>query len=55
MTSPRPYRAALTLELALAEVARCAGSQFDPGIAETFLEAWSSGELAVTERLVAAG
>ena len=55
MTSPRPYRAALTLELALEEVARCAGSQFDPGIAEAFLEAWSSGELVVTERLAAAG
>jgi len=55
MTSPRPYRAALTLELALEEVARCAGSQFDPGVAEAFLEAWSSGELGVTERLAAAG
>jgi HD-GYP domain-containing protein (c-di-GMP phosphodiesterase class II) len=41
MTSPRPYRHALTPELALLELASCAGSQFDPEIAELFLEVWS--------------
>jgi putative nucleotidyltransferase with HDIG domain len=38
MTSDRPYRSALTREEALAEVERCAGTQFDPEIARVFLE-----------------
>jgi putative nucleotidyltransferase with HDIG domain len=38
MTSDRPYRQALTREQALAEVERCAGTQFDPEIARIFLE-----------------
>jgi len=37
MTSLRPYRGARTREEALAEVERCAGSQFDPRIARVFL------------------
>jgi HD-GYP domain-containing protein (c-di-GMP phosphodiesterase class II) len=41
MTSPRPYRTALDADLALIEIAACAGSQFDPAVAEAFLEAWS--------------
>jgi len=38
MTSDRPYRPALDREDALAEVARCAGTQFDPEIVRIFLE-----------------
>jgi putative nucleotidyltransferase with HDIG domain len=38
MTSDRPYRNALSREDALAEVERCAGTQFDPMIARVFLE-----------------
>ena len=38
MTSDRPYRRALDLDEALAEVARCAGTQFDPEIVRVFLE-----------------
>jgi diguanylate cyclase (GGDEF)-like protein/putative nucleotidyltransferase with HDIG domain len=34
MTSERPYRAALTHDQALAEIRRCAGTQFDPAVAE---------------------
>jgi HD-GYP domain-containing protein (c-di-GMP phosphodiesterase class II) len=45
MTSPRPYREALPVQTALDEVARCAGTQFDPDVAETFLGAWSDGEI----------
>ena len=41
MTSSRPYRGALPIDEALNEVARCAGSQFDPQIARTFLDALS--------------
>ena len=45
MTSDRPYRRALTLQQALAEVERCAGTQFDPRIAEVFLELFAEAEL----------
>ncbi|MCC6579208.1 MAG: HD domain-containing protein [Phycisphaeraceae bacterium] len=38
MTSNRTYRKALPLEVALAEIRRCAGTQFDPRLAECFLE-----------------
>jgi HD-GYP domain-containing protein (c-di-GMP phosphodiesterase class II) len=34
LTSPRPYREALTHEAAIAELAMHAGTQFDPGIVE---------------------
>ncbi|HUW65524.1 MAG TPA: HD domain-containing phosphohydrolase [Spirochaetia bacterium] len=37
MTSERPYRRALTHDEAVAELKRCAGSQFDPTMVETFL------------------
>jgi HD-GYP domain-containing protein (c-di-GMP phosphodiesterase class II) len=53
MTSPRPYRDALGLDEALAEVERCAGTQFDPAIARTFLAAWDAGELAPREPVAA--
>jgi putative nucleotidyltransferase with HDIG domain len=36
MTCARPYRPALDREKALAEVRRCAGSQFDPELAKEF-------------------
>jgi putative nucleotidyltransferase with HDIG domain len=37
MTSNRTYRRALPLEVALSEIRRCSGTQFDPGLAEAFL------------------
>jgi HD-GYP domain-containing protein (c-di-GMP phosphodiesterase class II) len=37
MTNDRPYRRALPVSAALAEVERAAGSQFDPEIARTFV------------------
>jgi HD-GYP domain-containing protein (c-di-GMP phosphodiesterase class II) len=46
MTSMRPYRRAMPNGRALAEIERCAGSQFDPSMAGAFLEAWGSGALA---------
>jgi HD-GYP domain-containing protein (c-di-GMP phosphodiesterase class II) len=38
MTSNRSYRRALPHEVAVAEIDRCSGSQFDPDVAHTFLE-----------------
>src|SRR5437870_9199760 len=38
MTSDRPYRRALDHEAAVPEVARCSGTQFDPGVVRLFLQ-----------------
>ena len=38
MTSDRPYQEALPLENAIAELRRCAGTQFDPELVEAFIE-----------------
>lgn len=53
MTSMRPYRRALPESRALAEIERCAGTQFDPDLARAFLAAWDDGVLA--SRHAAAG
>ena len=45
MTSDRPYRTALSRDDALAEVERCAGTQFDPAIARVFLALFAEAEL----------
>ncbi|MDT8902097.1 HD domain-containing phosphohydrolase [Anaeroselena agilis] len=37
MTSDRPYRKAMTHDEAVAEIGRCAGTQFDPAIVRVFL------------------
>ncbi|HEY6960354.1 MAG TPA: HD-GYP domain-containing protein [Gaiellaceae bacterium] len=37
MTTDRPYRAALSRDEARAEIERCAGTQFDPQVAQAFL------------------
>ncbi|TRZ90104.1 HD domain-containing protein [bacterium] len=37
MTTDRPYRKALSVAAAMAEIRRCAGGQFDPAVAEAFL------------------
>jgi HD-GYP domain-containing protein (c-di-GMP phosphodiesterase class II) len=48
MTSSRPYRHALTTGRALQEIDACAGSQFDPQIAQLFCETWASQPIAAT-------
>jgi response regulator RpfG family c-di-GMP phosphodiesterase len=46
MTSDRAYRRALPHDVAIGEIERCAGTQFDPELAEAFvrlIEAWREG------------
>ncbi len=64
MTSDRPYRKGMPFETARAEVKRCAGTQFDPAMAEVFvgltdaelrqsvatLQAWRQGDHASSSR-----
>ena len=38
MTSDRPYRSSMPISAALAEVVRCAGTQFDPAVVKAFLK-----------------
>jgi HD-GYP domain-containing protein (c-di-GMP phosphodiesterase class II) len=47
MTSDRPYRAALSMEVALAELRRLSGKQFDPQVVEVFLSLSEQGLIAV--------
>lgn len=47
MTSDRAYRRALPHEVAMAEIERCAGTQFDPEVADQFgsaIEEWRDAE-----------
>jgi HD-GYP domain-containing protein (c-di-GMP phosphodiesterase class II) len=50
MTSRRAYRPALSVEQALRELERCAGTQFDPDLALVFVDGWLSGEIEAAER-----
>ena len=38
MTSDRPYRAAMSVSKAIAEIKRCSNSQFDPEVVKAFLD-----------------
>jgi len=54
MTSDRPYRHAMREEVALQEIKRNAGAQFDPRLADIFIRLWGEGRLqaaAVSGRL----
>jgi putative nucleotidyltransferase with HDIG domain len=46
MTTDRSYRRALSEPAAVAELERCAATQFDPDIVAVFVEAWHDGSLA---------
>ncbi len=48
MTSERPYRLPLAHETALDEIARCAGTQFDPMLADVFFDVWAPRAAAAT-------
>src|SRR3954454_15433013 len=47
MTSERPYSPAVPPVLALAELRRCAGSQFDPVVVQAFCAAWADRSMAL--------
>ncbi|NLO89431.1 MAG: diguanylate cyclase [Clostridia bacterium] len=47
MTSDRPYRKSMYPEEALDEIRRCAGTHFDPEIAEIFVKNISEGDLVI--------
>lgn len=47
MTNDRPYRQAMTSELAVQELRRCAGIQFDPVLVTKFIEVLAKEELQV--------
>ncbi len=45
MTTNRPYRKALSKEVAIGELKRCSGAQFDREVVEAFVKAYESGEI----------
>ncbi len=53
MTTTRPYRHALPVETALAELEKCAGTQFDPAVTNAFLHAYESGKIVLSAHGIA--
>lgn len=47
MTSERPYRKPISVEMARAELIRCTGGQFDPAVVKALLDALDAGEAKV--------
>jgi putative two-component system response regulator len=47
MTSDRPYRQAMSLRDAIAEIQLCSGSQFDPDVVAAFLKTYATGNVSV--------
>ena len=45
MTTDRPYRRALGKEMAINELRRCSGTQFDQNVVEAFIRAYQAGEI----------
>ena len=54
MTSDRPYRRGTTFENAVAEVQRCAGTQFDPEVVRAFLDIGVKNLRRIKEDMAAA-
>ena len=55
MVADRPYRQAVGLPAALEELARCAGSQFDPAVVEALTLALTTAPAVRASRLVRSG
>jgi diguanylate cyclase (GGDEF)-like protein len=53
MLSERPYKSGRNTSAALAELRRCSGSQFDPGVVEAFCVVMADELAAAARRLVA--
>ena len=47
MTSDRPYRRGMSIELALGEISKCRGAQFHPAVADAVLEAHEKGAFKI--------
>ena len=47
MTSDRPYRAGRDVEEAVAELRRCAGTQFEPAVVAALERLYGEGRLVV--------
>lgn len=45
MTSNRPYRKGLDPEIAIAELEKCKGSQFDPAVVDAFVRSYRAGRI----------
>jgi HD-GYP domain-containing protein (c-di-GMP phosphodiesterase class II) len=50
MTSDRPYRPAMPEHMAVAELARGSGTQFDAAVVNAFIELWQQGQLPQSSR-----
>jgi putative two-component system response regulator len=51
MTSDRPYRPeGMSLEAAMAELVRCSGAQFDPGVVNAMISAVAGGRITLIPR-----
>jgi putative nucleotidyltransferase with HDIG domain len=51
ITTDRPYRSASSMPAAVAELRRCAGTQFDPVVVEAVAEVVGAGDRSVSEDL----
>jgi HD-GYP domain-containing protein (c-di-GMP phosphodiesterase class II) len=51
MTTERPYQRAPAPQETLAEIDRCAGTQFDPRLARIFVDLWADEPARVVSRL----
>jgi len=45
MTTDRPYRKSMEKEMAIEELKRCSGTQFDKEVVEAFIQAYQKGEI----------
>jgi HD-GYP domain-containing protein (c-di-GMP phosphodiesterase class II) len=51
MTSDRPYRKGMSVEVALGEIAKCRGTQFHPAVADAVLKAHDRGSFKLIQQV----